>query len=439
MAVDFLDELKWRGLLFQCTDEAGLRTHLADAEAKAGGRRAYVGFDPTADSLTIGNLVPIMLLVHFQRAGHTPVVVMGGGTGLIGDPSGKSAERKLLTPEQVGRNFQAQQGIFERIFEVACQIEQRTRQLPVMRNNLDWLSKLSYIDALRDIGKHFSVNEMIKRESVRARLEEREHGISYTEFSYAILQAYDFLHLHQKHGVTLQMGGSDQWGNIVAGADLIRRLGGEKAVSFGLTAPLVNKADGGKFGKTESGAIWLTAERTSPYAYYQFWLNAADADVFRFLRIFTLLPREEIEALERAHAADPGKREAQRALARAATDLLHGSSEAKAAEEKTSALFGGDSDGDFSLAARELLNRPPDKVLARSELEGGPRSIVDILVLTGIAPSKREARTLLSAGAIAVNGKPVDLESTVTANDLIEGKMLAIRRGKKTWHCSIWT
>ncbi len=431
---DFLDELRWRGLLFQCTDEAGLCAHLSSADAKTGGRRAYIGFDPTADSLTIGNLVPIMVLVHSQRAGHTPVVVMGGGTGMIGDPSGKSAERMLLNEDRVRANVEAQRPIFERFLDFGSAKPNRAQLV----NNNDWLGKLGYIEVLRDVGKHFSVNEMIKRESVRARLEEREHGISYTEFSYAILQSYDYLHLHQKHGVTLQMGGSDQWGNIVAGADLIRRVAGHEAPAFGLTAPLVNKADGGKFGKTESGAVWLTAERTSPYAYYQFWLNAADADVPKYLRIFTLLPREEIEALERAHAADPAKRDAQKALARHATTLLHGESEAAAAESKAGALFSGGSDADFDQAARELLSRPPDKVLSKSELESGPRQMVDVLVLTGVAPSKREARTLLAAGAIAVNGKQVGPESTVSAGDLIEGRMLAIRRGKKTWHCSIW-
>src|SRR5262245_18461421 len=273
---DFLAELAWRRLIAQCTNEPGLREHLA-----AGTRRAYIGFDPTADSLTVGNLVPITLLAHFQRAGHVPVVVAGGGTGLIGDPSGKSAERMLQTREQVAANVESQKKIYERVLDFSPAAKNRA----VLVNNIDWLAPLGYLDALRDIGKHFSVNMMIQKESVRERLHARDQGISYTEFSYMILQAYDFLHLFEKQGVALQMGGSDQWGNIVAGLDLIRRVragqsgqgtadGGhpERDAAFGLTTPLITKSDGGKFGKSEEGSVWLTADRTSPYAFYQFWL-----------------------------------------------------------------------------------------------------------------------------------------------------------------------
>ncbi|MDP1662555.1 MAG: tyrosine--tRNA ligase, partial [Phycisphaerales bacterium] len=271
---DFVSRLSNRGMLHQCTDEAALRAHLA-----SGTRKAYVGYDPTADSLTIGNLVTIMLLRHWQESGHTPVVLVGGGTGLIGDPSGKSAERELLTQERVRSNVESQKRIFSRLLDFDGP------RAATMTNNADWLTNLGYIQVLRDVGKHFSVNQMVQRDSVKKRLEEREHGISYTEFSYMILQAYDYLHLFRSMGVTVQMGGSDQWGNIVSGADLIRRdlhahpgaAPTAEHAAFAITTPLVTKADGGKFGKTESGAVWLTAERTSPYAYYQFWLNAADA------------------------------------------------------------------------------------------------------------------------------------------------------------------
>ncbi|RMD63966.1 MAG: tyrosine--tRNA ligase, partial [Planctomycetota bacterium] len=256
-----LDELRWRGLLHQTTDERALKQHLRSP------RRVYAGFDPTADSLTIGNLVPIMLLKHFQRRGHTPVVVMGGGTGLIGDPSGKEQERPLLDEATICANIDSQRRIFDQLLA--------GEPAPLVVDNADWLLKLRFIPTLRDIGKHFSVNEMIRRDAVARRIESREQGVSYTEFSYMILQAYDFLHLFRELGVTVQAGGSDQWGNIASGVDLIRRL--EQAEAHGLTCPLVVKADGGKFGKTESGAVWLTAERTSPYAYHQFWINAADA------------------------------------------------------------------------------------------------------------------------------------------------------------------
>jgi len=278
--MDLLDDLEFRGQLYQQTDAEGLKKHLATP------RKVYAGFDPTKDSLTIGNLVQILLLRRFQAAGHTPVVVIGGGTGMIGDPSGKEAERQILTPEQVALNVAGQRVSYERLLSFTGP---NAAQLV---NNADWLGKLGFIEALRDIGKHFSVNMMIQKESVRERLHNRDQGISYTEFSYMLLQAYDFSYLLQHHDVTVQAAGSDQWGNIVAGVDLIRRT--QQREAFGLTTPLVTKADGGKFGKTESGAIWLAAERTSPYAFYQFWVNAADADLPKFLRAFTFFSHEEI-------------------------------------------------------------------------------------------------------------------------------------------------
>lgn len=379
----FLQEMSWRGLVHQVTHEGELSKYLS-----TGPRRAYVGFDPTASSLTIGNLMGIMTLRRFQDAGHQPVVIMGGGTGQIGDPSGKSAERQLMTREVVEANVQSQRKIFDALIDFSPGRKNRG----LLFNNVEWLGKISYLDALRDIGKFFSVNAMIQRDSVRDRLHNRDQGISYTEFSYMILQSYDYYHLWKEQGVALQMGGSDQWGNIVSGADLIRRhlaqefartkqdalskylrdpdnsmdfkdgmdpiessnemwgmikaaeekLKHESERLFAFTWPLVTKADGTKFGKSESGAVWLTADRTSPYEYYQFWLNAADADVVRFLKFFTLLPREQIEALEQGVQTNPGAREAQRTLAREATKLLHGEDEARNAENAAKALFSGD-------------------------------------------------------------------------------------------------
>jgi tyrosyl-tRNA synthetase len=461
----FLDEIRWRGLLHQATDEAGLRDWLKDPSQSR--RRGYVGFDPTADSLTIGNLVPIMLMRHFQRAGHQPVVVMGGGTGLIGDPSGKSAERTLMTREQVEANVQGQRRIFERLLELAPAGREGASSGAIMTNNLDWLGKLGFLEVLRDIGKHFSVNMMIQKESVRERLHNRDQGISYTEFSYMILQAYDFWHLFKEVGVTVQMGGSDQWGNIVAGLDLIRRLefaepgfaeaeaerqrrglppGAAIAVmtrlrepqAFGLTVPLITKADGGKFGKTETGAIWLTADRTSPYAYYQFWRNASDADVIRFLKIFTILPKEEIDALAATHAANPGAAEAQKVLAREATALLHGQTEAAHAERAAQALFSGELAGLPEATLQEVFASAPTTEHDRAQLRGEGLPILDLLAQTTLVKSKSEARQFLQSGAVSINGRAIEHTHRVTDSDLLHGKLIALRRGKKAWHLTRW-
>lgn len=461
---DFIAELRWRGLLHQCTDEDGLRQHLADPAGSP--RRAYAGFDPTADSLTIGNLVPMMLLIHFARAGHQPVVVMGGGTGLIGDPSGKSAERQLQSEERVRANVEAQRGIFERLFSSAG------LAVPPLRNNLDWLGKLGFLEVLRDIGKHFSVNMMIQKDSVRERLNTREQGISYTEFSYMILQSYDFLHLWRSEAVTVQIGGSDQWGNIVAGRDLVMRhaisvlstalieQGGGVAwlsaahpsgldpdSTFGLTNPLITKADGGKFGKTESGAIWLTAPsgpddkstaRTSIFAYYQFWLNTSDADVERYLKTFTLLTRDEIASLMAAQQADPAARPAQRALARAATTLLHSAAAMEQAEAAAKALFSGDVASLPASTLDEVLADVPRSEHPRASLEGQGLPLVDLLPQTTLAKSKREAREFLAAGSVLVNGRKAGPDEVLRPADLLHGTTIAIRRGKKSWHVTRW-
>jgi len=440
MPIDFIDELKWRGMFYQCTDEAGLRKHLSEPGANM--RRAYIGFDPTADSLTIGNMVTIMMLAHFQRAGHAPVVVSGGGTGLIGDPSGKSAERVLMTEEVARANVAGQAKIYAKILDFG----RATKNRAAIVNNVDWLGKLTFIEALRDIGKHFSVNMMIQKDSVRERLNNRDQGISYTEFSYMILQAYDFAHLHKELDVTLQMGGSDQWGNIVAGSDLIRKrnaLGGDgaghskEADAFGLTTPLITKADGGKFGKTESGAIWMTADRTSPYAFYQFWLNASDEDVPKFLKIFTFMEREEIEALIATHTANPGAREAHRALARHVTEMLHGKAEVENAENAAKALFSGEIAGLPEATLREVLGSVPSSTHDKATLGAGV-SVMDLMVTTKLAASKREAKEFLAGGSVTVNGKKVGAEDKVTSADLLHGSMIALRRGKKNWHVTRW-
>lgn len=422
---DLLKELSWRGLIHQITDAESLRRHLAEAP-----RRVYAGFDPTADSLTIGNLVPIMLLVHFQRAGHVPVAVVGGATGLIGDPSGKTSERQLLDEQTLQRNVESIRRIFERTlsFEGVNPAE--------LRNNADWLGKISFIEMLRDTGRHFAVNMMIQKDSVRERLTNREQGISYTEFSYMILQAHDFYHLSSEHDVTLQLGGSDQWGNIVAGIDLVRRRSQREV--YGLTAPLVTKADGGKFGKTESGAIWLSPERTSPYAYYQFWLNTADADVESFLKIYTLLDQREIEQVMEVQRREPSHRAAQRALAEHATRFLHGEAGLQRAEAATRALFSGDVGGLDEATLREAFAEVPSSRHGLAELGAQGLPLTELLPLTTLAKSKREAREFLTNGAISLNGERVGAEARLRSVDLLHGKLALLRRGRKAWHLTQW-
>jgi tyrosyl-tRNA synthetase len=479
--IDLLDELSWRGLLHQCTDEAGLRAHLADPDSNP--RKVYIGFDPTAPSLTIGNLVQIMNLARVRQAGHIPVVVMGGGTGLIGDPSGKSAERTLMTYETVQEHVRRQRPIFDAVLGAVEGPDY------VVFNNADWLMKISYLDALRDIGKFFSVNMMMQKESVKARLENREQGISYTEFSYMILQAYDFAHLYEHEGVTVQGGGSDQFGNIVAGSDLIRRQNAvreseraeltrfatgmirrrDEAVEeeersrleaivaqaldavrsfdqrnhtgdvFGITAPLVTKADGGKFGKTESGAIWLTADRTSPYAYYQFWLNASDADAANWIKVFTFLDQPTIESIIARHAENPGARELQRTLAREATRILHGQSAMQQAEAAGKALFSGDIAGLDARTLQEVLSDVPSSNRDRADLAGDGADPVAVLKETGLAASNREAREFIANGSVSVNGVKLAEGDRLTESNLLHGSLMALRRGKKNWHLIRWS
>jgi tyrosyl-tRNA synthetase len=430
MENDVLRELSWRGLLHQRTAEEALDEHLA-----VPGRVGYCGFDPTADSLTIGNLVPLTMLIHWQRAGHRPIALIGGGTGLIGDPSGKDHERPLLTREQVEANIAGQRRIFERLLEV----DARAPTGALLLSNAEWLEKVGFIDFLRQVGKHVSVKAMLQKESVRERLHNRDQGISYAEFSYMLLQAYDFLHLRRELGCTLQMAGSDQYGNLTAGIDLIHRTLGHATEAFGITSPLVTHADGHKVGKSERGAVWLTADRTSPYAFLQYWVNVPDADVGAFLRWFTLFPREEVEELEARHSVARDERIAQRALARHLTDRLHGADERRRAESASEALFGR---GDLrALDANALAAVYADLPHSRHEpdaLSGAGLALVDLLPSTSLAASRREARELLARGAVSVNGLRVPADHRLTRADLLPGGFVLIRKGRRHWHGTRW-
>lgn len=426
----FLDELAWRGLLHQATGEDTLRRYL-----ETPGRIAYAGFDPTAPDLTIGNFIPIKMLMHWQRCGHKPVLLVGGGTGLIGDPSGKDAERRLLSADVVSENVARFRGVFERLLD----FDAANPNCAVIVDNADWLCSLGFIDVLRDVGKHFSVNEMITRDSVRTRLEEREQGISYTEFSYMLLQAYDYLHLRREMNCTVQMAGSDQFGNIVSGIDLIRRAyGHEDGTAYGVTAPLITRADGKKIGKTETGAVWLSAESTSPYAFYQYWVNTPDTEVISFIRKFTLLEAAEVDEIAGRHEAAPHERHGQKALASHMTALLHGADALASVEAASQALFSGNiRDLDATMLA-EVFEDVPHSSHGKGDLEGDGVALLELLPQTSLANSKREAREFLSNGAVAVNGVKVDLEARLGVDDLLHGTTVLLRRGKKRWHATQW-
>ncbi len=427
-AKGFLDELRWRGRFHQATATDPLVKHL-----QTPGRIAYVGFDPTRDSLTIGNLLAIMLLRLWQNAGHTPIVLMGGGTGQIGDPSGKDAERTLMTHEQIRANVEGQRKIMERVIDLDPKRENAARIV----NNADWLDKLGYLQVLRDVGKHFSVNAMIQRDSVRERLHNREQGISYTEFSYMLLQAYDFLHLHREFGCSVQMAGSDQYGNIVSGIDLIHRVLGHDREVYGVTAPLLMKADGKKVGKSESGAVWLSADRTSPYAFYQYWVNVDDADVVPFLKWYTLLEEPAIADLAVQHAKAPEQRIAHRALAREVTRMIHGESELSKVEAATKALFEGDIRSLSEDMLRDVFADVPHSQHAK-DLLGAGAALADVLAQTTLASSKREAREFLKAGAVLVNGEKAGVDAKLTSEHLLHGHTILLKRGKKLWHATQW-
>ncbi|HDU1402743.1 TPA: tyrosine--tRNA ligase [Staphylococcus pseudintermedius] len=414
MANALLEELSWRGLVYQQTDEEGIETLLNKEEVKI-----YCGADPTADSLHIGHLLPYLTLRRFQEAGHRPIVLVGGGTGMIGDPSGKSEERVLQTEAQVDKNVRGIQQQMEQLFDF------NVENGPILVNNYDWLSQISLIEFLRDYGKHVGVNYMLGKDSIQSRL---ENGISYTEFTYTILQAIDFGHLNRVHDCKLQIGGSDQWGNITSGIELMRRMYGVTDV-YGFTIPLVTKADGKKFGKSESGTIWLDPEKTSPYEFYQFWINTSDDDVIKFLKYFTFLSKTDIEALEKSVVEEPHLRKAQTTLAEEVTRFIHGNDALAEAQRISQALFKGDLK---SLSAEEI--KAGFKDVPQVTLSNETTNIVDALVETKIASSKRQAREDITNGAIYINGeRQQDLEYTLSSDDRYDDTFTIIRRGKKKY------
>jgi tyrosyl-tRNA synthetase len=413
-------DLQWRGLVHQLTDPALVK--LLDNDALT----LYIGFDPTADSLHVGSLLQLCNLRRMQEAGHRPIALVGGGTGLIGDPSGKEDERVLPDAGRLEVNREAIRRQVERFLDFEG-------GGALLLDNADWLRAYPLTDFLRDVGKHFSINEMIRKESVRTRLEGREQGISFTEFSYMLLQAYDFLHLYDKHGCRLQLGGSDQWGNITEGVDLIRRLRGAQA--YGLTSPLIVKADGTKFGKTETGTVWLDAARTSPYQFFQYWVRTDDREVGLFLRYFTWLPHERIEELDQETLVRPERREAQRVLARSVTALVHGQAEAAAAERAAAVLFTEDIAGLDERTLLEVFADAPSSTRPGSDLEGQGLALVDALVDAGLATSKSAARTLIRQRGASVNNRVVeDEERRLRTDDLLCGRYLVLRRGRRDHH-----
>jgi tyrosyl-tRNA synthetase len=410
---DLFADLQWRGFVQQATPD--LEAHLA-----AGSRTVYCGFDPTAPSMQVGNALPLMLLAHLQRGGHKPIVLMGGGTGLIGDPSGKSTERPLLPPEQIRENLQRQRDQTARFLDF-----NPGPAAAMVLDNAKWLVEARLVDFLRDVGKHFTVNIMLQKESVNARL---ASGLSYTEFSYMLLQAYDFLVLYRKHQCTLQVGGSDQWGNITAGVDLIRRVEGGEAHAF--VSPLITTASGKKFGKTEGGAVWLDPAMTSPYQFYQFWINTDDRDVESYLKIFTFKARAEIESLLGAHAQDPAGRRAQRQLATDITTRVHGGEAAASAERAAQVLFG---ELDVRDAPRTVFEMLSGEIPTSPIPTGGDVALVDAVVTSGLASSKSEARRLIEQGAVYVNGeRATDVARKLGGNDWPKGHVL-LRKGKKDY------
>ena len=406
--MDLLADLEARGLVQDSTDLDALRDRI-----NAGPVGIYYGCDPSADSLQVGNLVGLLVLRRFADAGHNAVALAGGATGMIGDPGGRSKERNLLDPETLAQNTNRIADQLERISRVA------------LVNNLGWTGSLTLLDFLRDVGKHASVNQMIARESVKARLES-EQGISFTEFSYQLLQANDYLHLFRNHGVEIQIGGSDQWGNLLAGVDLIRRVDGQHVHAF--TWPLLLRSDGKKFGKSEDGAVWLAADRTSPYQFFQYWMNVADADVGRFLLQLTLVPVDECHAVAAAHALAPNKREGQRRLAREVTTVVHGAQARAAAEEASAILFGGSPAGASAQALEFLAGEVPTTGFAPGE------DLAHVLADTPLATSLSDARRTIAQGAAYVNGVPARADRPLSADEMLHNRWVLLRRGKRTYH-----
>ncbi len=414
------EDFRWRGLVYDHTEDVPRLL----AEEKI---TLYIGFDPTADSLHIGSLVPLMALARMQRYGHTPIALAGGGTGMVGDPSGRSTERNLLSEEQLEANLAG----IRRDMETILDFEARSNPARIL-NNASWLHPLSMMEFLRDVGKHFTVNYMMAKDSVKSRLE-REDGISYTEFSYMLLQAYDFLHLFEAEDCVLQAGGSDQWGNITAGVELIRRKTGKRA--HGMVLPLITRSDGSKFGKTAEGAVWLNPQKTSPYRFYQYWLNTDDADVINYLKYFTWLDQPAIFGLQEALFDRPEQREAQRTLAQEVTRMVHGDTAVVKAEKAASVLFGGDLEGLDAADIRDIFADVPSSVIARGALEDGGLPIVDLIVAAGLENGKGAARRAIEGGGIYLNNERVNDTSQVAGlGNTIEGQFLILRKGRKKYH-----
>ena len=420
--MNILDELAWRGLINDCTDTEALTKRLSEGPAVL-----YCGFDPTADSLHVGNLVPLIALRRFQNQGHIPIALAGGATGAIGDPSGKSAERNLLTHEMLADNIASVKEQLKKLLDFETE-ENPARLL----DNADWTNGVTLLDFLRDIGKHFTVNNMVAKESVRTRMEDRDAGISFTEFSYMLLQAFDFCHLKQAHDCDLQIGGSDQWGNITAGIELTRRKLNQTV--FGLTLPLITNADGSKFGKTEADAVWLDTARTSVYKFYQFWICTDDRDAVRYLKYFTFHSREEIEALEKQHEENPSARAAHTALAVAMTNLIHGEEATSEAQKASKILFGGELEGINESTFNEIVGEVPTVEIESAELEGEGMPILELFVASGLCQSNSQARKDLQGGGLNLNNqRQSDPKLKITTNSLLFDKHLLLRKGKRNY------
>ena len=423
MPINFVEELTWRGMIHDIMP--GVEEHLNKQM-----RTAYVGFDPTADSLHLGNLVPIMLLAHFQRAGHKPLALVGGATGMIGDPSGKSSERNFLDENTLNHNLNCQKKQLAKFLD----FDSKENNAAVLVNNYDWMKPISFLEFIRDVGKHITVNYMMAKDSVKKRIAgDDSEGMSFTEFSYQLVQGYDFLHLNRTHNCTIQMGGSDQWGNITTGTELIRRIDGGKA--FAITCPLITKADGTKFGKSEGGNVWLDAELTSPYKFYQYWLNTSDDDAAKYIKIFTFLNRNEIEQLIAAHQEAPHLRELQRVLAAELTKMVHSEQDLNHAIVASNILFGKSTTEDLKQLTEKQFNEIFDGVqtttLPKAELEN--LSLIDALVgKGGFLSSNKEATREITANAISVNKNKVDANFKLSDSDLISGKYILLGKGKKT-------
>jgi tyrosyl-tRNA synthetase len=417
-----LVDLRWRGLIHQTTDD-GLAKWLEEKP-----RTAYAGFDPTAESLHVGSLLPLLLLRQFQQAGHKPIAVVGGATGMIGDPSGKSQERNLLSTDAIERNLAGLRDQMRRFLDFDA-----GTNAAVLINNYDWIGRFSYLEFLRDVGKNFPVNVMLAKDSVKSRLGRDDTGLSYTEFSYMLLQAYDFIYLYDKFGCEIQVGGSDQWGNITAGIDLARRMRGVQL--YGLTCPLLTKSDGSKMGKTESGTVWLSAKRTSPYQFYQYWIRLEDADVGKCLRMLTTLSREEIESLDTARQKDAAKRDSQRRLAEELTRLVHGDAGLATAQRATDIFYGAEISDLSDAELIEIFADVPSQQLPRQNLsEGGGLSVVDALVAAGLAKTKSDARRTVQQGGAYVNNRRIEgVDTRLTATDLASETVMVLRSGKKNY------